>query len=227
MSFYVYLYTCPVRNEPIYVGKGTGPRWSKHLVRKDKHPLTQRLQWMRKSGFEPQISFICEDVSEEFAMLCEMEAISKYGRKDLGLGPLLNLTDGGEGVSGVKHSREVIDRRAASIRKALQTPEVRAKISASNKGKVRSEETKAKIAESLRGVKHTEERRKNISAANTGKKLSEEAKQKLRDHVVSDETRQKLKEKQLGRKYGPETRQRMSEAAKLRWAQLKAAANVA
>lgn len=39
---------------------------------------------------------------------CELEMflISEYGRKDLGLGPLVNMTDGGEGSLGFKHSEE-------------------------------------------------------------------------------------------------------------------------
>ena len=37
---------------------------------------------------------------EEFALFLEEELIQKLGRKDLGLGTLLNLTDGGEGHSG-------------------------------------------------------------------------------------------------------------------------------
>jgi hypothetical protein len=99
-EFYTYLYIDPSRQEPIYVGKGTGRRVEVHLKRKDMHPFTHRLSSMKKLGIEPVIKYLISGVDEELAHLVEEEAIAKYGRKDLGLGPLLNLTDGGEGSSG-------------------------------------------------------------------------------------------------------------------------------
>jgi len=96
--FYTYLYSDPSRGmEPIYVGKGTGQRFKTHLRRIDHHPLTYRLRKMRLVGVEPVITFLCKDVDEELACLVEVEAIAKYGRKDLGRGPLLNKADGGGG----------------------------------------------------------------------------------------------------------------------------------
>jgi hypothetical protein len=43
-------------------------------------------------------TFLCE--SENFAIDLEKDLIKKIGRKDLGLGPLTNMTDGGDGMSG-------------------------------------------------------------------------------------------------------------------------------
>lgn len=101
MRFFTYCYRDPSRgNEPIYIGKGTGNRHLAHLKRKGRHPLVQRLNKMRREGIEPVIQFLCKDVDEELAFLVEVEAISLYGRKDLGHGPLLNLSDGGEGPTG-------------------------------------------------------------------------------------------------------------------------------
>jgi group I intron endonuclease len=96
-DYYVYKITCPIRNELIYIGEGRNQRAFKHLVRKDKHPLTQRIQWIKNQGKKPIIEFIIEDISKEEAQWDEQYLITWYGRKDLGKGSLLNLTDGGDG----------------------------------------------------------------------------------------------------------------------------------
>ncbi len=184
MNFYTYLYRDPSRNnEPIYVGKGRQKRAFYHLGRKDKHPFTQRLQWMKNNGIQPVVEFLCKDVDEELAHLCEMEAIDKFGRKDLGKGPLLNLTDGGEGLTGFKMPEE----QKAKIRAANKgrkgrphTLEERARISAAKKGRIPSEEEKAKMRASLTGRKLPEEVKAKMRAAALGRKHTDEAKAKMR-----------------------------------------------
>jgi hypothetical protein len=104
--YYVYIYKDPSRNfEPFYIGKGHGTRSHGHLTRKDRHPLTRRIQKMLREGIIPIIDII-QQPSEKEAFLAEINLISKFGRKDLNLGTLLNLTDGGEGPSGVIRSEE-------------------------------------------------------------------------------------------------------------------------
>jgi hypothetical protein len=151
-DFYIYLYRDPSRgNERIYVGKGRGRRAWDHLRRKDKHPFIHRLQKMKRNGVEPVIEFLCTNVDNEFAALCEQEAISLYGRKDLGKGTLLNLTDGGEGVPGLKDSPETRLRKSISAKnKPPATPEACANLSAALKGKPKSEEHCANLAASAR-----------------------------------------------------------------------------
>ena len=158
-QYYAYIYHDG--DVPIYVGKGKGVRVSRHLKRKDKHPLTQKLTKMKREGREPRIQII--DAPDEAAAF-EMEEllITMIGRKDLGLGPLLNLTDGGEGPSGVirsaesrakmtsglfkgrAHSDET--RAKMSVSHANMSAETRAKMSVSHTGMSRSEETKAKLS---------------------------------------------------------------------------------
>jgi len=122
MNYYTYIYTDPTRNEIIYVGKGKGQRAYSHLTRKDKHPLVYRLKLMNRQNIKPIISFLCVNVEAELALLCEIEAISKFGRKDLGKGPLLNLTDGGEGAPNV--SQDTRDKLSIANIKS-NTPKVR------------------------------------------------------------------------------------------------------
>ena len=67
-------------------------------------------------GYETEILF--EDVTWEQVIEKEKEFIALYGRKDLGLGTLVNLTDGGEGTIGYKHTDEAKEKnRLASTGK--------------------------------------------------------------------------------------------------------------
>jgi len=59
--------------------------------------------------------------------MLERQLIARYGRRDLGLGPLVNGTDGGDGMSGHFPSAETRARRSASISAAFQRPDVRAR----------------------------------------------------------------------------------------------------
>lgn len=137
-QFYAYIYRDPSRNnEAIYVGKGSGKRVYNHLKNRDKPKAKEnkqfmgRLRNMKEAGVEPVIQiFNCE--SEELAFLFEEEAIDKYGRIDLGKGPLHNHTNGGEGTSN-------------------PSPETRQKKSDAMKGKSASVETRQKKSEAMKG----------------------------------------------------------------------------
>ena len=106
-KFYVYVYL-DKDYVPYYVGKGTGVRaWTKHSK--------QRLI----SAKPPNIRIVQDNLNESCAYTLEKICIAKYGRKVDNSGTLENLTKGGSGFSGYKH-----------------TPEHRAKISAANAKKI-------------------------------------------------------------------------------------------
>ena len=114
--FYTYLYIDPSRQhalcpegEPFYAGKGKGYRATGHMkawragtkwVKPGSSLATfyQRLADLKQRGIEPIVKFTAKDLDEELAFLVEEEMISKFGRLDLGLGTLLNETDGGAGL---------------------------------------------------------------------------------------------------------------------------------
>jgi len=156
-----------------------------------------------------------------------------------------NLREGGG--HGGRHSQETIDKVLATkrawspekkaevtakrsaaqtgIKKGPHSPETKAKISASNKGKKLSPETKAKLSQARKGKKGAprtpewltkiqETKRRN--GTNKGRKLSPEHKAKLsaagKGRKLSLEHRAKISAAAKGRKTSPETRAKISAA---------------
>ncbi len=105
-KYYVYLHLTKDTNIPFYVGKGknnryfyTGSRnrWWKHVV--DKHDYV--------------IKILEFNLTEQEAFKSEVFWIKFYGRKQIETwGTLVNLTDGGEGISGYKFSEEFKKQRS-------------------------------------------------------------------------------------------------------------------
>lgn len=91
--------------EPIYVGKGINGRAYCHLKKSHNQHLNFRIAKIRESGHEPIVKFLCMNVCDELAFLCEIEAIALYGRTDLDTGTLCNHTDGGDGISSADAKR--------------------------------------------------------------------------------------------------------------------------
>lgn len=197
-NHYTYLYTCPVRNEPIYVGVGKDGRCRHHLVRKDMHPLTQRIQWLRKQGKEPVISFICENVDRELALLVEMEAISKWGRKDLGKGPLLNLTDGGEGCKAPNAEA----RKRQGFHKK-HTEETKRVISQKALAQFATQEARAAMSELVK-TKMTDEVKVRISSSTKAAMADPERQARVRAGLIASAARPEVKAKQRAARATPE-----------------------
>lgn len=89
-NFYTYAY---LREDgtPYYIGKGQGKRAYKKHIRKNGINITPPRN---------RILILKKNLTEDNAFKHEKYMISVFGRKDLGTGILINMTDGGDGASG-------------------------------------------------------------------------------------------------------------------------------
>ncbi len=121
-----------------------------------------------------EINIILESDNYEEIKNKEIELIKFYGRKDLNLGYLANMTNGGDG----QVNRIVLDKTKQLISKG-------------NKNKVRSEEFKKKMSLRLIGNKShlgrifSEEHRNNISKASKGRLAWNKDMQLSEEHINS------------------------------------------
>jgi len=92
----VYTHKRNDTGEIFYVGVGKKESRSRsHRGRSD--------HWkniVNKVGYS--IEIIAENISYDYALNLERHLIKTIGRQDLGTGPLVNKTDGGEGILGIK-----------------------------------------------------------------------------------------------------------------------------
>lgn len=100
--FYVYYLRRDDRNFPFYIGKGEGRRAKSHLRGDigDNQHKNNTINLCKREGIKIHVEFIGVNLLESQACILETKAIAFWGRRDEGLGPLTNLTDGGEGSSG-------------------------------------------------------------------------------------------------------------------------------
>jgi hypothetical protein len=131
--YYVYSYSTP-DGEIFYIGKGKGNRLYYHLYEAKKEKLKggrrnyakiKKIRDILANNQEPIIKKVSQNINEYEALNLEKQLIRKFGRFDIGTGTLLNMTDGGEGISG-----------------NICSQERKLKISLANKGRKFNEETK-------------------------------------------------------------------------------------
>jgi hypothetical protein len=183
--FYTYLYL-RYDGTPYYVGKGHGKRAFK--TRRRHQPPKDRAYIL-----------IQEFPSEAAAFEAEKFLIAYYGRKDLGLGCLHNLTDGGQGASGVQLSEESRLKISTAVRGVPKSAAHVAKIHAfgeSRKGIPLSKETCLKMSVARKGRKFTAESIEKMRASNLGQKRSPEfcrqASERMKRTVTTEAGRQRI-----------------------------------
>lgn len=102
-NFCVYFHYIKNESCPFYIGIGSL-----------KRPYDKRRSkfWnniVNKYG-QPIIKIIHENLSWDDACKLEIQYIKKYGRRDIGTGCLVNMTDGGDGSTGYKHNIDFINK---------------------------------------------------------------------------------------------------------------------
>lgn len=108
---YIYVHLRADTREPFYVGKGKLRR--KDVCHERAHALRlKNKHWMHmvaKYGLVVEIVASCR--TDEDAQHVEITLIALIGRADLGAGPLINRTNGGDGHAGIIASDELRAKR--------------------------------------------------------------------------------------------------------------------
>jgi hypothetical protein len=178
----------------------------------------------------------------EAAQKLEVSLIEKYGRVQLGNGPLTNLRSGGDGVHGMSDEGKKATSERMKANNPMQNPETRKKA----KARMNDPDVKAKFAGDNNPAKRPEVRAKlkakwddpayreaRIQEKIGKAKHSEEHKANLRDRLLdpanpmreyhktlnSDLT---IKAKRAAALQSPEVRARISASLKAKWAERKA-----
>lgn len=129
---------------------------------------------VKKYGFEVMIAHA--GLTKDEANILEKHYIKEFGRRDLGLGELVNRTDGADGGSN-----------------KIFNSETRLKMSLSHKGEKNI----------MFGKKHTQETKNKISNVHKGKKLSTERADALRKinkgRIKSKSEIEKLRQSKIGK----------------------------
>tara|TARA_R110002050_G_scaffold32925_3_gene84300 strand:- start:1753 stop:2304 length:552 start_codon:yes stop_codon:yes gene_type:complete len=142
----VYMHSNKSTNEVFYVGIGGSKRpYSKRRSNEWKDIVSE-------NGYDVNILF--DKLSLEEAEEIETSLIKLYGRKDLGLGTLVNKTDGGGGCKGYKHTEEhKLTMKNNNLFEGLNhTPESKNKMSKAKVGRLKSENTKKKMSKAREGI---------------------------------------------------------------------------
>jgi len=185
-NFYVYGLFDPEKNEPYYIGKGTGRRYISHFepnrLDREKNSLKTKIsKKIIKEGSLPICKILFDNLTEQEAFVKERDLIANYGRIDNDTGCLANHTDGGEGVSGIIFPKDSIMKRSNALKGVPRPQHVRDKISKALKGRTRTKETLEKISKAKKGKiypKLIEANRKN-AIKRIGIPCTEEVKLKL------------------------------------------------
>lgn len=171
-NFYVYEHWRPDKNECFYVGKGRTGRGSRanNFHHRNKWHLAINAKLIR-AGLSIEVRFVAERLSEDDAFHLEIERIAHW--RSLGV-MLSNITDGGEGFSGGRHSTESKGKISDRLKGRIYSPDTLAKMSAGQKrraettdviekltayhvGRVHSKEEKLKRANSIRKARYVDD----------------------------------------------------------------------
>jgi hypothetical protein len=153
----VYAHYKKTNNEIFYIGIGDN--------------ISRAYEWGRNNHwcnivkkYDYEVEILIDDITWELACEYEMYLIEFYGRFDKKLGPLVNLTDGGDGSLGYIHldvaKSKMRKRRSEEAKANMRKPksnEHKTKLSLSLIGRKKSRESELKRIKSREGYKHSEE----------------------------------------------------------------------
>lgn len=171
-NYYVYAYLRASDNTPYYIGKGKNKRF------------LQRHDGVSVPKDKSKIVFLETNLTDVGSLALERRYIRWYGRKDNNTGILRNLTDGGDGGCGYRHTKEhkkyiskILKGRKHSFESIQKIKEKRKKqvfskehmdaFKYSRKNKPLTEEHKQKISVGHIGILHTDKTKNHLSKINS------------------------------------------------------------
>lgn len=182
-KYLVYEHWRPDKDVCFYVGKGHGRRPSDMRLRNKHHHNIQKK--LARQGMCVEVRMVASGLMEEMAFLIEMERIEFW--RSVGV-KLANITSGGEGLSGHRHSDKSRQKMSAAIKLKYSDPEHIEKVRAATvRSWIGADERKRKLGEfstSRKGTKtgpRSDEVKKRMGDAQRGKTLSPEHKKLLSD----------------------------------------------
>jgi hypothetical protein len=142
--YYVYEHWRPDKGVCFYVGKGKGKRAYKMTERHNPHQNI--INKLKRLGMCVEVKLFASGLTEKEALEIEVSRIAHW--RSIGI-KLANRTNGGDGVSGLKMSKEAkLKMRVAKLGKPGKSgttgmrfsDETRAKMSAAHIGKTKSKQ---------------------------------------------------------------------------------------
>lgn len=177
-DFYVYVLFRPWDGSPCYVGKGKRDRWKQHEWLGNRHPNSHLARIIAKAEGELPKVKIRERLTNQEALDIERAFITAIGRYPNG--PLVNMTDGGDGKVGYAPSAETCLKIGLANTGKTASPETRAKMRASAP-RTHSDSHNAAMRIAVTGKPKSEAAKANMRAAAAIRWAKEEERQKQRD----------------------------------------------
>lgn len=195
-------------NGKVYIGSSLDiyDRWSTHkrLLRNGKHHAPHLQNAWNAYGSECFEFCVIEICSKDLLIKTEQHYIDT-------MRPVYNVSPTAGSPRGHRHTKEAIEKITAASRN--MSDETKRKISLAGIGRVFSEEVRAKISASMKG--------KNT----IGHKPSEQAIQNMRKaqkgHSVSAEQKEKIRKANTGKKKSKEAIEKLSNSLKEMWKRKK------
>jgi hypothetical protein len=211
VRFYTYLHRRNDTGEVFYIGKGRGDR-ATSKSRRNKH-------WnhiVDKHGRTAEI--VAPWPTEAEALDHEKFLIACF--RGMGI-PLVNLTDGGDGLCGHVPSQETRAKRSASHMGKRVPDAVRKKMSEAKRAQWADPVARKNMVSAMQSCRENSEYRAKISANNRARFSDPEVRKRHSAALCAKLAEPEIRAKLVGRKHSPETRAKIASASRARAAALK------